>query len=409
MTKLLLLPVLVAALSVPAAPAHAAEPGSGFASYGLVANAPGLAVEGLYRDVAVTVPETTSTLSTGGVGASLATVAWPGPIVGNLGTTMLVVSDQAPPQVTALNDPVRAEARSGGTQHATYTSLPGTTLTAAATNDTVTASSQTGSTSLPVGVVGTVSGATRTAFTGTTQAVGSATGLVQDLSLAGGAIKIGSVTSKATATDDGVRVTGSGSTVVSGMTVGGIPVSVDDQGLHVAGTSAPLATQALTDAVKALGLTAVLTQPRVTKSAGTVTVNAGALVLVYSQGASSYALTLGRAAVGLAASRGGPAVGLPVLPTVGSALPPAAAPAVTGGAPALGTTGAAPVAAPSVSTPAPSVVQTVRAAAVRLAGGASGLGVAGLLLLATGLVVALRRLPDRLLAATEEQCRGWDA
>src|SRR5207253_2480018 len=132
--------------------------------------------------------------------------------------------------------------------------------------------------------------------------------------------------------------------------------------------SAPLATQALTDAVKALGLTAVLTQPRVTKSAGAVTVNAGALVLVYRQGASSYALTLGRAAVGLAASRGGPPVGLPVLPTVGSALPPAAAaPAVSAGAPALGTTGAAPVAPPAVSAPAPSVVQTVRAAAVRLA------------------------------------------
>lgn len=413
MNKLVLLPALVAALSLPT-PAHAAEPGSGFASYGLVANAPGLAVEGLYRDVAVTVPETTSTLSTGGVGAALATVAWPGPIVGNLGTTMLVVSDQAPPQVTALNDPVRAEARSGGVQHATYTTLPGTSLAASATSDTVTALSQTGSTSLPVGTVAAVSGATRTAFTGAASAVGTATGTVQDLSLAGGAIRIGSVTSRATATDDGVLATGSGSTVVTGMSVGGVPVSVDDRGLHVAGTSAPLATQALADAVRSLGLTAVLTSPRVTRSAGAVTVTAGALVLVYSANGSSYALTLGRAAVGLAASRGGPAVGLPVLPALGSALPPTAGPAGSpvlprAVAPAVGSAGSIPVLPPTLSAPTPGVVAALQAAAVRLASGASGLGVAGLLLLATGLVVVLRRLPDRLLAATGEQCRGWDA
>lgn len=397
------LPLVLLVLAVPL-PASAAEPGSGLASYGLTANAPGLAVEGLYRDVAVTVPETTSTLSTGGVGASLATLAWPGPILGNLGTTILVVSDQAPPQVTALNDPVRAEARSGGTQRSTYTQLPGTVLSAAATSDVVTASSQTGTTSLPVATMGSFSGSTRTAFTSATRAVGRATGLVQDLRLAGGVIRIGSVTSTATATDDGVTTSGSGSTVVSGMSVAGVPVSVDDKGLHVAATSTPLATQAVSDAVQALGLTAVLTRPRVTRSAGAVSVNAGALVLAYHQGSSSYALTIGRAAVGLSASRTGPSAGLPLptLPTPGTPSGTVPRASVPGGAPASG------VAAPPAVADAPTgPLPLLRAALGRLAPGPTALGVAGLLAVAGVLVAGLRRLPDRLLAADTTDCEGW--
>ena len=400
------LPLLVLAFSMPA-PAQAAEPGSGLASYTMIANAPGVAVEGLYRDVAVTLPETTSTLSTGGVGAALATLAWPGPIVGNLGTTILVVSDQAPPQVTALNDPVRAEARSGGTQSATYSTLPGTLMSAHATSDVVTASSKTGTTSLPVGAVGAFSGQTKTAFTSPTQSLATATGVTQDVSLAGGVIHIGSVTSRAEAKNDGVTVSGTGSTVVAGLTVAGVPVQVDDQGLHVASTSVPLATKTVTDAVKALGLTALLTQARVTKSAGAVSVTAGALVLMYKQGASTYALTLGRAAVGLAASRSGPPVSLHVLPvpTGGSA-----APATTlrpSDAPVTGSQ--VPPDLPPATAPkhTEGFLPSIAAATVGLARGASGLGIAGLLLLAGLLVLGMKRLPDQVLAVDASDCDEW--
>ncbi|MCU1603163.1 MAG: hypothetical protein JWO22_3872 [Frankiales bacterium] len=402
-----LLPLLVVAFSLPV-PAQAAEPGSGLASYAMIANAPGIAVEGLYRDVAVTLPETTSTLSTGGVGAALATLAWPGPIAGNLGTTILVLSDQAPPQVTLLNDPVRAEARSGGTQNASYSTLPGTLMSAHATGDTVTASSRTGSTTLPVGGVGAFSGETRTAFTNATQSVATATGLVQDVSLAGGVIHIGSVTSKAEAKNDGGTVSGTGSTVVTGLTVAGVPVQVDDKGLHVASTNVPLATATVTDAVKAIGLTALLTQPRVTKSAGAVSVTAGALVLMYTRGASTYAFTIGRAAVGLAASRSGSGLTLPPLPlpTGGSAalpvtsLPRTDAPVTGSQAPPL----AAPMTAPS---PPQAFLPSIAAATARLAGGATGLGVAGLVLLAGLLVIGMKRLPDKVLAVDTSDCDEW--
>jgi hypothetical protein len=403
-----LLPVLVVALSLPS-PAHAAEPGSGFASYGLTANAPGFAVEGLYRDVAFTVPETTSTLSTGGVGAALATIAWPGPILGNLGTTILVLSDQAPPQVTALNDPVRAEARSGGTQKSSYTRLPGTDLEAAATTDTVTASSHTGSQQLPVGTVGSFSGDTQTSLASTAQARGTARGLVHDVALAGGVIRIGSVTSTAEATTDGVRADGKGTTTVTGMTVAGVPVTVDEDGLHVAGQGTPLATQAVTDAVKALGLTAVLTQPRVTKSTGSVSVTAGALVLMYSQGASTYAVTLGRSAVGLTASPAGSSrgVSVPPLPFGPPPAGPASLPRSDGATLGSAAGQAIPPSVASAQGPLPAVVSTVEAAVVALSHGASGLATAGLLLAAGLLVAGMRRLPDKVLAVSDADCEEW--
>ena len=406
-----LLVVLVAGLGVlsPPSPARAAEPGSGFASFGLTANAPGLAVEGFYRDVALTVPETTSTLSTGGVGAALATVAWPGPIFGNLGTTILVLSDKAPAGVTVLNDPVRAEARSGGTQRSSYTTLPGTDLEAAATNDRVTASSRTGSQQLPVGTVGAFSGDTSTVLTGATSARGTAKGLLNDLDLAGGVIHVGSVTSTAEATTDGIAADGKGTTTVSGMTVAGVPVTVDQDGLHVAGQGTPLATQTVTDAVQALGLTAVLTQPRVTRSTGQVRVTAGALVLSYTQGASTYAFTVGRAAVGLTASRTGSDAVVPTLPVV-------SAPAGTGsdlpradGQPAFPDSAGTPPAVASGGGPLPAVVATVAAAVGSLSHGASGLATAGLLLAAGLLVAGLRRLPDRVLAVDDAECEEWPA
>ena len=402
-----LLALLVVALSLPS-PADAAEPGSGFAAYTMAANAPGLAVEGLYRDVALTLPETTSTLSTGGVGAALATLAWPGPILGNLGTTILVLSAQAPPQVTALNDPVRAEARSGGTQRSTYRTLPGTVLDATATSDAVSAASHTGAQQLPVGTVGAFSGQTATSFTGTTGARGTATGLVHDVSLAGGVIRIGSVTSTAQATTDGVAADGKGTTTVTGMTVAGVPVTVDQDGLHVASSSLPLATKAVSDAVRTLGLTALLTAPRTTRSPGAVSVNAGALVLSYTQGGSTYAVTLGRASVALTASRGGPSGGLPVtLP--GGAAPPAAPVALPrSSTPSLDAPGGPQLAPPAAAPgPLPAVVETVKAAVVSLSHGATGLATAGLLLAAGLLVLGLRRLPDKVLAVDGTQCEEW--
>lgn len=403
---------VVLGIGVLLAPTHVhaeGEPGSGLSSYKLIANAPGIALEGLYRDVALTVPEVTSSLTTGNVGAGLASVAWPGPILGNAGSTILVLSPQAPPQVTMLNDPVRAESRTAGPQTASNSAIPGTTMTSSAKPDEVTAQVATGTpTQLPVGTLGALTSSSRVAFTGATAAVGEAKSTVQQLTLAGGAISIGSLQSSATATTDGRIAQGKGTTVVSGMTIGGVPVTVDASGVHAAGQNVPAAVpqDALNNAIRALGLEVHLTQPTVTKTGGSVDYSSGALILIYHQGASQYALTLGRASVSLAATTAmalsTPTVAIPAAPTSSGAVHPGATGA---GALPSGDTGVTPQGSPA-NTPmvaAPPAAQVVPVAYALADGVPAPLVVLGLLAAAL-LAFGLRRLPDRVLALSTTDC-----
>ncbi|MCW2777913.1 MAG: hypothetical protein JWN17_1638, partial [Frankiales bacterium] len=293
-------------LLLPVAAGAEDEPGSAFDSYQLLANAPGIGLDGLYRDVAFTVPEVTSSLRTGAVGAGLASLAWPGPVIGNGGSTLLVLSPQLPPETVMLNSPVRAEARTGGTEKAANNAVPGTVMAATAKPDQVTADASFDQTGLPVGSVGAMTSASKVALQGAGKAVATSRTTAQDVSLAGGVITLGSVTSTASATSDGVKGVGTGGTTVSGMEVAGVPVTVDGHGIHVQGQTVPnpLPAQTVDDAIKALGLEATVTQPRTVTSGGGVTYQAGALVLVYTSGGDQYSLTFGRASASIAAVRG---------------------------------------------------------------------------------------------------------
>jgi hypothetical protein len=398
--------------ALPATPVLAAdEPGSALVSYTLAANAPGLGLEGLYRDIALTVPETTSTLSTGGVGTGFAAVAWPGPIVGNGGTTLLVLNSNVPPQATVLNDPVRAESHSGGTEKADYGTAPGPVMTSTATRGAVTSTSSTGTgMTLPIGTVGAITGSTTTTLTGAGKAVSTALSTVSNLSLAGGAITLGGVRSTATTTTDRKVTTATGRTQLIDLSVAGVPVSVDGQHLSVAGTAVanPLAVETLNQAVKALGLTVMVTQPHAVRTGGHASYNAGAVVLLLDQGGNHLAVTLGRASTSVTATPlvGEPVGLLPLTPPTGagptSAGPPAVAsqPGLTGGAGQPPTT--APTETPGVL---PQVLQTVLrplASTVALAAGVPGALVL-LLLLAVGVLgFLLQRLPEPFLASTAE-------
>lgn len=408
----------VALAASPIGAAHAGdEAGSGLLSYRLAASAPGLALEGLYKDVALTVPETTSTLSTGGVGAGLSAVAWPGPVVGNAGNALLVLSGSLPQQVTLLNDPIRAESHSAGPQSATNTRIPGTVMASSANGTKVTASSRSGApTTLPLGTVGALSGTSSTELTGPTSAVSTATTEVHDLTLADGVIKVGLLSSTSTTTTDGKKATATGSTTVSGVTIAGLPVTVDGTGVHLSGTALanPLTQGVLDAATRSLGLTIVVSAPRETTSGASARYEAGALAIVYSHGTTTYSLTLGRASssvsVGLGLSEPAtatmtptPATHLPVHPTTSA--PPAQAVAGSGTGLAVTTPGAVDTApdatgtapSPTVAEPAPAV--TPQAAQAPLPGGApAGMWVA-LLAAALAAGAVLLRLPRWLLAA----------
>src|SRR5207302_9385809 len=77
--------------------------------------------------------------------------------------------------------------------------------------------------------------------------------LMQDVSLAGGVVKIDSVSSVAEATTDGTTSGGDAHATVHGMTIGGQPATIDDTGLHIGPQNQPANAAANQIAQQALG------------------------------------------------------------------------------------------------------------------------------------------------------------
>ncbi len=426
--------LLVLAAAAPALTAAAAEEekGSGLGSFALAANAPVVQVReddgnrcagqpSATAGCEGVIPETVSTLSNGPVGFGLSSIVWPGTLAGNLGSTIILAGNgQVPEGARALNSPIRAEARTGGEPKVTNTDTPGTVMSATATDDEVTAAATIGQALAPgLGTFGDLTSRTRVALTGVKTAVAEAQSKVADLDI-GGVVKIQSVTSSAKATTDGVTGKAAGQTTVSGATIAGVPVTFDDKGLQVAGTSTPLgatASDTVNAAVKAAGMTIAVSRPTTTIEGGNVSYSAGSLVFFWQQQPeTSMTVVLGGATVSLAATQGldlvgtdlpatdtppvdpggltGGTAGVPGTPGTPGDLP-VEAPLDAGTAPVSGA-GVPPAAAPQVAEP------EISARRFDLPEGISPatlvLGLVGAGLLAAG----FRRLPDRLLEQTPD-------
>lgn len=307
-----------AGLGAALSPASAAEtPGAELGSYSLSASAPAVQVReddggncaasasGTGGCEAV-IPETVATLSNGPIGFALSSVVWPGTLAGNAGTLLVVLGgDQVPPGATALNSPVRAEARTGD-EPVTNSTYPGTTMKASAKAYDVTASAEVAnSAATGAGTFGNTTSTSHTFVTGPKTATAEAMSTVGDVELAGGAVKIGAVTSTAKAVTDGATTKVGGTTTTSGMTIGGVPVTIDQDGVNVAGTSAPLgqtASGAVNTVVKNLGMTVTLSEPTTTSADGTTTYNAGSLIFTFVQQGNANTVVLGGSSVTVAAA-----------------------------------------------------------------------------------------------------------
>src|SRR5207244_427453 len=144
-----------------------------FGSFSLSADAPGIhlifdtqqapahpAGEGAF-------PKAYSSLEAGPIGFGLASVAWPGPLAGNLGS--LIVLSGGPQQAATLNDSVKAETHApGGPPDATY-EQPGVSMQSHADPQLVTANASVSKTNAGTSFsVGNVDGASKVALGGTT-------------------------------------------------------------------------------------------------------------------------------------------------------------------------------------------------------------------------------------------------
>ncbi|HWH28067.1 MAG TPA: hypothetical protein VNU26_03735 [Mycobacteriales bacterium] len=398
------------------------QPGSALGAFSLSATAPGINVRfedggncggGPTAGCEGVVPAAVSQLGNGPIGYGLASVAWPGAIAGNLGS--VVVVGGGPQQATALNTPVRAEARTGQEPSKTSnTDYPGATMTASATATEVTALAETQTTTVPgAGAAGSISGSTRTTLTGASTAVATAQSRITDLELAAGVLAIESLTSTAEGSTDAQTATARGATTVSGATVAGVPVTIDERGITVQTQSAPvnaIATEAVNQAVSNAGLSVAVSSPIITQDGSSVVYSAGSLVVSWEpQEGNRATVVLGGASVSLAAAEGFafelppvPAADPPQAGTGTVSVDPGPAPADTGTA-ALDVP--LPEAPPAAGVAEPEAAPTTLASQRLALPAGNGVLLVLLALLGAGLVAAgLKRLPDRVLAATAAVC-----
>lgn len=414
---------MASAVVAPSVASAAGDPGSGFGSYNLAANAPLEQVRFNDGDKCAgsaggtggcegVVPETVSTLRNGPIGLALSSIAWPGVLAGNLGS-IVVVSD-GPKEATVLNDPVRAEAHTGtGPDTVTNTDVPGAKMVATAKDDVVLATADIAqSNNSQAGTFNNTSSKTKVQLTGPTTGIAEAYSHADDIALAGGVVTIGSVTSTAKGTTDGKKASASGTTLVKDMKIAGIPVTVDEHGVTVNGNNAALnkvASDTVNAAVSQAGMSIALSQPSGKPVGGSIVFNAGSLVFIWKTPGGTATAILGGATVQLAAVQGG---GFSFDSGALAPFTPAAPPALSGGtAGAPGSVGSAP--APQVDGAAPAQAPAVAPAAITPALAAHGLplprppspGYAVLGLLGVGLLAAgMWRLPDRVLEARAAAC-----
>jgi hypothetical protein len=409
------------------------EPGSGFGAFALSANAPVMQAQFDYAaqrcsvETAGTagcegvVNESVSQLSNGPVGHALSSVTWPGTLAGNLGSLLITAGGgNVPPEANQLNSPIRAEALTGAPAPVVndYPPAPAPTLAhmrAEVKPAKVTAEAALGGVQqAAIGSLGASTSRSSAELTGVATARATAHAEVQDINI-GGVLRIGAVVSDASATTDGVKAGAKGRTEVTGATVAGIPVTIDENGVTVQTQNVPLPTKQLTDAVNGAlsqaGLTVALSEPHGTPVGSAVSYDAGALVVLWKpQADTAFRVVIGGAQVAVSAGPGfdfgGPTTGttggLPGGTTTGGVSVP---PPLTGGGDAPPVLGGTDV-PPAVGGPLAPVLSATHAPYP------SGLSpwLVTLAVVGAGLMMAgLRRLPDRVLVAAGGACPNGEA
>jgi hypothetical protein len=254
------------------------------------------------------VPMVQSQLQSGPVGYGLATVAWPGPLASNGGTLLLVVQPDTPPAVAgAANYPIRAESRTGQDPPESHDNhVAGTDLTTTALNDSVTADAVINK---AAGIPGTFGPTTAHSGTKTSADGGlaEANSFVQDINIGAGVIKIESVRSIATAHTDGSAATGDAKTIVNGMTVGGQPAYIDQDGFHFGTQGQPanaVINQIAQQALSSSGFKITVSQPTKEIDGAAATVTAGTVVISQGEGDTLSTISFGGASASVTGEGG---------------------------------------------------------------------------------------------------------
>lgn len=246
--------LIIAALASLAATGGIADAGPADVG-GFVASASAASVQTIYDDADSPIPVHPSiegsapyaeVQHSGGLAArALASLAWPGPTVANGGTA----SEQFgfPPGVIP-NYPVRAEALSPqGPETIRNSPAPGVLMEATAREAGTTAVASNDDAGVaPVALVRSARTLARTK-TDDRSVTASASSLLKDLAFLDGLLTIDAVSTRVEVTTDGRR--GEGVTRVTGVSLGGAKIYLDNQGLSVGPGQPARPTDAVTDPI----------------------------------------------------------------------------------------------------------------------------------------------------------------
>jgi hypothetical protein len=244
-----------------------------------------------------------------------------------------VLSPDAPQDVSELNYPVRAEARTGEEPPTVTNEIPGATMTATATAETVEADARVEGAAGEDGTFGPSRARTKSFLEGG-KGISEASSVVEKISLAGGVVKIDSVTSTARAVTDGTKGEGEAATTISGMTIGGQPATVDENGVTIGEEGEPLnavANQIAKQALNQAGVEMVLGAPVKELDGSSAVASAPSLVITWESEGGVFGFIVGGAR---AAAAGSPALDDAIL---GVDLGAGDAPAAPVGSPGGGT------------------------------------------------------------------------
>ena len=223
----------------------------------------------------------TATFDAGPTGQSLASVFWPGEVAANGASQLNLLLDPYLEPYFGSNTPtlpnpgpwpLQASAAFPQGPDAKSNDNGTVTMDAATTDAASTATSALGALggtgSVPAGMVSaqTVGSAVQSTVDSAGDAVAQATSSAHDVSIAGGLVTVGQVTSNASATSDGNQATVNGSSTVAQVSVAGQAVTVDSSGVHTPASPSPIPvlgalSPSVSQVLATAGITMTLTNP----------------------------------------------------------------------------------------------------------------------------------------------------
>jgi hypothetical protein len=193
---------------------------------------------------------TEADLDSGPTSRAIGSVLWPG---GLFGEGLPQVAQGAPQW------PLKAEARYPDKPYIATAQDQGTFMKAQALGLDVVGTARMSPPDVPGALALGAVASTSTATVKDGVAIGTSVSRVSDVSLLAGIITVGSVSTTLSVSSDGKKPASSGSTVVNGLTIGGVGYVVDDQGARPVGgpvgQGVGLPSSGVADPAKALGIT----------------------------------------------------------------------------------------------------------------------------------------------------------